>query len=65
MNAWVFGLAAAWFVLATAVCVLLAAGARRRERQAQHDARNLAARRAGRPTPSWARHTNRRRRHRR
>ncbi|WKD36538.1 hypothetical protein [Streptomyces xanthophaeus] len=56
---------AMWAVPATALLALLAVGRRRRDRQAQHDARNLAARRAGRPAPSWARHTNRRRKHRR
>lgn len=56
---------AMWAVPATALLALLAAGNRRSRRQHHDRARNLAARRAARPTPTWARPAGRRRRHRR
>lgn len=55
MNAWVFGLAATWLVLATALCALLSAGNRHSRRQHRQAAQALAARRAARHTPAWAR----------
>jgi hypothetical protein len=58
MNAWVLSFAAAWTIGAAAVCVLLAAGRRHRDRQAAHRARALQARRHA---PAWTR-TNQHRR---